>query len=127
MRRTAMSTEPPTSASTRWSMDGPQNPMGRTGLRGRGILGRWGPNHAADPIVSRFKDGKLQFVAIKRGDTGDWAIPGGMVDAGEEISATLKREFTEETLDNVNNEEIESLWSKGVKIYSGYVDDPSEH
>lgn len=33
----------------------PLNPEGRTGLRGRGVLGRWGPNHAADPIVSRWK------------------------------------------------------------------------
>ncbi|KAI6178869.1 Nudix hydrolase domain-containing protein [Aphelenchoides besseyi] len=102
----------------------PRNPMGRTGLQGRGILGKWGPNHAADPIVSRFKNGTLQFVAIKRGDTGEWAIPGGMVDAGEEVSATLKREFTEETLNNVENKEIESLWKKGVQIYKGYVDDP---
>lgn len=33
----------------------PQNPIGRTGLTGRGLLGRWGPNHAADPIVTRWK------------------------------------------------------------------------
>ena len=25
----------------------PRNPVGRTGLVGRGHLGRWGPNHAA--------------------------------------------------------------------------------
>src|SRR6266576_170894 len=39
----------------RYDLDGnyPVNPVGRTGLRGRGILGRWGPNHAADPIVTR--------------------------------------------------------------------------
>uniref|UniRef100_A0A493TA46 Uncharacterized protein n=1 Tax=Anas platyrhynchos platyrhynchos TaxID=8840 RepID=A0A493TA46_ANAPP len=30
-----------------------RNPAGRTGLTGRGLLGRWGPNHAADPIVTR--------------------------------------------------------------------------
>ena len=30
-----------------------RNPGDRRGLRGRGILGRWGPNHAADPIVTR--------------------------------------------------------------------------
>jgi len=64
------------------------NPVGRTGMEGRGLLGRWGPNHAADPIVTRWKrdsEGKvevvkgkprLEFVAIRRKDTGDWAIPG---------------------------------------------------
>lgn len=33
----------------------PLNPEGRTGLKGRGILGKWGPNHAADPVVTRWK------------------------------------------------------------------------
>ena len=32
----------------------PRNPIGRTGITGRGQLGKWGPNHAADPIVTRF-------------------------------------------------------------------------
>ncbi|GMR36646.1 hypothetical protein PMAYCL1PPCAC_06841, partial [Pristionchus mayeri] len=80
----------------------PLNPIGRTGMSGKGILGRWGPNHAADPIVSRIKNGRLQFVAIKRKDTGEWAIPGGMVDPGERVSATLKREFAEEALGGKN-------------------------
>ncbi len=84
----------------------------------RGLLGRYGPNHAADPIVTRFvtcslcvilalpplltfviryplwmtrrwkRDDNnrivvdenfhplLEFVAIKRKDNGEWAIPG---------------------------------------------------
>ena len=32
----------------------PRNPRGRTGMIGRGLLGKWGPNHAADPIVTRY-------------------------------------------------------------------------
>ena len=68
----------------------PLNPEGRTGLRGRGVLGRWGPNHAADPIVTRWQRdeageivhspetgrGILEFVSIERKDGGGWAIPG---------------------------------------------------
>ena len=64
--------------------------MGRTGVRGRGLLGRWGPNHAADPILTRWskdefgnkicnKDSQkpiLQFVAIERAHEKEWAIPG---------------------------------------------------
>jgi ADP-ribose pyrophosphatase len=33
----------------------PRNPRGRKGLRGRGVLYRWGANLAADPIVTRFE------------------------------------------------------------------------
>jgi ADP-ribose pyrophosphatase len=116
----------------------PQNPIGRTGLKGRGILGKCklcysvfvhkyligGPNHAADPIVSRIIDGQLQFVAIQRHDTSEWAIPGGMVDPGEQVSATLKREFTEEALNGVDDKQLDELWSKATPIYKGYVDDP---
>ncbi|CAI2325444.1 unnamed protein product [Caenorhabditis sp. 36 PRJEB53466] len=104
----------------------PLNPIGRTGLAGRGVLGRWGPNHAADPIVSRIADdGHVEFVAIQRRDTGEWAIPGGMVDAGEAVSETLKREFAEEAMNGVVDPEgIERLWSNGKELYRGYVDDP---
>ena len=67
-----------------------QNPYGKTGMRGRGTLGRWGPNEAIDYIVSRFKrdendvilyrEGKplLEFLCIKRPD-GIWALPGNLL------------------------------------------------
>jgi ADP-ribose pyrophosphatase len=108
----------------------PRNPNGRTGMSGRGLLGKYGPNYAADPLVTRkIGDGPIQMVAIKRVDTGDWAIPGGMVDAGEQVSATLKREFTEEAM-NFKGEEfnvaekLDIVFSGGVPVYIGYVNDP---
>ena len=82
-----------------YSSHAPLNPRGRTGMWGRGLLGAWGANHAADPIVTRWSPHdrtKLQMVAIERKDTGEWAIPGGMVDPGESVSATVRREFEEE-------------------------------
>ena len=33
----------------------PQNPAGRTGITGRGVLGRWGPNHAGLTVVTRYR------------------------------------------------------------------------
>lgn len=115
----------------------PLNPFGRTGLRGRGILGRYGPNHAADPIVSTWKrddngvivkheDGKpiLKVLCIQRGDTKEIALPGGMVDAGENVSATLKREFIEEALNGkIQESELDEFFSKNDEIFEGYVDD----
>lgn len=121
----------------------PLNPYGRTGLRGRGVLGRFGPNHAADPIVTKWKrDGNgevimskkglplLEMCIIKRHDCGEWAIPGGMVDPGESVSQTLKREFTEEALNGNNSEELVKVLDEffspenGTEIYRNYVDDP---
>ena len=104
----------------------PLNPRGRTGLRGRGLLGKWGPNHAADPIVTRYQGTQLQMVAIKRKDTGDWAIPGGMVDEGEMVSVTLRREFTEAAVhmkqlnSRLRFEELTAqLFKNGEHVYRG--------
>ena len=56
-----------------------------------------------------------------------------MVDPGETVSATVKREFMEEAMDTTgeridNVREIEqmvsSFFAHGQEIYSGYVDDP---
>ncbi|MCI4384899.1 hypothetical protein PGIGA_G00044020 [Pangasianodon gigas] len=112
----------------------PLNPRGRTGLNGQGLLGRWGPNHAADPIVTRWKQdsaGKrvshavskrpvLQFVSIKRKDCGEWAIPGGMVDPGELVSQTLQREFSEEALNSFQAcpEERKKIYERISKLFS---------
>lgn len=124
----------------------PLNPSGRTGIIGRGILGRWGPNHAADPIVTRWKKYEsehvfhktstkpvLQFVAIQRKDSGEWALPGGMVDTGEVVSSTLKREFMEEAMNLLEKSEedtikikndLEEVFKEGIEVFRGYVDDP---
>jgi ADP-ribose pyrophosphatase len=116
----------------------PINPYGRTGMTGQGDLGRFGPNHAADPIVTRWKKDEagnrvLEFVAIKRGDTGEWAIPGGMVEAGDTVSLTLRKEFGEEALNTLEaspeertkmEEMLRKLFANGTEVYRGYVDDP---
>ena len=79
----------------------PRNPVGRTGMHGRGLLGRYGANFAADPIVTRRKPTDptvLQMVTITRRDTGELAIPGGMVEYDETVNQTLRKEFYEEAL-----------------------------
>ena len=75
----------------------PLNPLGRTGLTGRGFLGRWGPNHATDGLLVRFKDNKLQVVLAYRFRDSQWAIPGGMVDFDENPINAMFREVKEET------------------------------
>mmetsp|Transcript_44114 Transcript_44114/g.142279 ORF Transcript_44114/g.142279 Transcript_44114/m.142279 type:complete len:324 (+) Transcript_44114:450-1421(+) len=114
----------------------PLNPRGRTGMSQRGYLGKWGANHAADPIVTRFDpaSGRLQVAAIVRSDNGVIALPGGMVDAGEIVSATVRREFAEEVLNlpsEAQRSEVTRLLDQlfaggggGKVVYRGYVDDP---
>ncbi|KAJ8959734.1 hypothetical protein NQ314_006158 [Rhamnusium bicolor] len=114
----------------------PLNPEGRTGIKGCGVLGKWGPNHAADPIVTRWKivDNMKQINhSTKLRDCGQWALPGGMVDPGEQVSETLKREFLEEALNGLevskeqstkDAEMIKEFFQVGTEIYKGYVDDP---
>ena len=79
----------------------PLNPRGRTGLRGRGLLGQWGPNHAADPIVTRYhpQTGKLELVVVRREDTGQFAVPGGISNTpgdkwNQKISSTFRTEVS---------------------------------
>ncbi len=95
----------------------PLNPMGPTGLEGRGLLGGWGANFAADPVVTRTnKDGKLELILINRSDTGQLALPGGMVDAGERVTAAVARELGEETSASLD-------FTNAVPVFRGYVDD----
>ncbi len=46
-------------------------------------------------IIPLLPDG--QIVLVKRRDNGKWALPGGMVDWGEDIETTVQRELEEET------------------------------
>eukprot|EP00056_Hartaetosiga_gracilis_P000767 m.40371 g.40371 ORF g.40371 m.40371 type:complete len:247 (-) comp10347_c0_seq4:174-914(-) len=121
----------------------PQNPFGRTGMTGRGVLGKWGVNQAADTVVTRWKrardntilerNGKkvLEFVAVQRVDNNMWAIPGGFVDDGETYAQAQGREFMEEAL-GMSEEEIDEkgvnaihdLFSNGKVVANIYSEDP---
>uniref|UniRef100_A0A8D8TB01 ADP-ribose pyrophosphatase, mitochondrial n=1 Tax=Cacopsylla melanoneura TaxID=428564 RepID=A0A8D8TB01_9HEMI len=123
----------------------PLNPRGRTGVCGRGLLGRWGPNHVSLLIVSRwFRDQKgekvimpstgnplLEFVAVKM--HGQWGIPGGFVQEDESYMQRAQKEFMDEALNASNMTERErKLLAKHMSdgydehahfISRGYIDD----
>lgn len=104
----------------------PRNIAGRTGMTGRGRLGKWGANVAADALVTRaVGSGVFEFVAIQRSDTGLWALPGGMIDSvDEKFEHTAVREFFEEagTLEDMATVG-EIMEREGRITYSGHVDD----
>jgi len=90
---------------------------------GRGTLGKWGPNHAADPVAVMERrvwfHHRAYVLVIQRKDTGLYALPGGMVDPGESASETAIREMQEEAV-QVDAHLIENFFKEdGVVLYSG--------
>ncbi|CAF0859038.1 unnamed protein product [Brachionus calyciflorus] len=84
----------------------PRNPMGRTGVRGRGALLRYGPNHEIMLIVTRWKKQKnkpiyverrklLEFIAVKDNLTGLTKIPGERILGDESKFSVVCRTFME--------------------------------
>ncbi|KRX42918.1 Mitochondrial-processing peptidase subunit alpha [Trichinella murrelli] len=47
----------------------PLNPKGRTGIRGRGTLAYWGPNHAMMTIISRGKGNNKEYYVMRSNRT----------------------------------------------------------
>lgn len=81
------------------------NPVGRTGLRGRGALPRWGPNHYVLFIITRWQRAKvhlvggrgLEVVLMRVFRTDHFSLPGDFV-PGEGKYETLKLLFKPETV-----------------------------
>lgn len=48
-----------------------------------------------------------------------------MVDPGEDVAETVKREFREEaSRDGLDDSIVKRLFANGYKLYQSYVDDP---
>ena len=62
-----------------------------------------------------------QIVLVRRRDTQEWALPGGLIDWGEDIAAAARRELKEETgLELVGEPRL-------VGVYSSIDRDPRMH
>jgi 8-oxo-dGTP diphosphatase len=70
-------------------------------------------------IVPLLPDGRI--VLIRRRDTGEWGLPGGIIDWGEDIPNTVVRELAEET--GLSLVKIRRL----VGVYSSPDRDPRLH
>lgn len=70
-------------------------------------------------IIPVLPDGRI--VLVQRRDNGRWSLPGGIVDWGEDIPSSTKRELAEET--GLNLVKINRL----VGVYSDPERDPRFH
>lgn len=70
-------------------------------------------------MIPILPDGRI--VLIRRRDTGQWGLPGGIVNWGEDIPTTVERELEEET--GLNLVKIHRL----VGVYSAPDRDPRLH
>ncbi|SDI51598.1 ADP-ribose pyrophosphatase YjhB, NUDIX family [Sinosporangium album] len=75
----------------------PVNPCERTGRTGRDQLWHWGEGQAADAVVTAHLAGHRWLLMVERGDGLGWALPGGMIDPGEDPLSAAIRELAEET------------------------------
>jgi hypothetical protein len=125
----------------------PMNPTGRTGLAGRGVLGRYGPNHGLIMLVSRCKrKGRVavrdawdqpvvEYAMLRAAPTpgtgaDGWQSPGGIVmsvpDAIKEQQQTfLKTVLSAKKLPKTDRADITKkmgiLFSNGIVIQSAYA------
>ncbi|KAK0055225.1 transient receptor potential cation channel subfamily M member-like 2, partial [Biomphalaria pfeifferi] len=113
----------------------PRNPMGRTGLRGRGNLYRWGPNPNVKAVISRWKSAaatgqqagskgnekKMEIILSQEGaDVRTVSLPSGIVNYGNNPYSTmcsllLSSLFKEADLDvptNFNEDEMIQYYSQ---------------
>ncbi|HBL13855.1 MAG TPA: NUDIX hydrolase [Cyanobacteria bacterium UBA11162] len=70
-------------------------------------------------VIPILPDGRI--VLIRRRDNGKWGLPGGMVDWGQDIPTTVRRELAEET--GLELVQIRRL----VGVYSAPDRDPRIH
>ncbi|XP_033748450.1 transient receptor potential cation channel subfamily M member-like 2 [Pecten maximus] len=111
----------------------PRNPIGRTGIVGRGCLPVWGPNHKKRLIVTRWatdttgkqmiRKGKrlFQFISWKRKLNGDWTI------YPDHSTEKIDQSTAKGLIPNVSVKPVdilESMFLKGQEVYLGYVDSP---
>lgn len=126
----------------------PLCPLGRTGISGRGIHLRWGPNHQVIACISRFKgtehggeavlseSGKkiLQVLMKPSADRVDpgWACPGGLLDPGVNFSeavamhvaaaATSRGGLLFTASKRTGAEELAAVCATGTELFRGVAD-----
>ncbi|KRY40799.1 putative nudix hydrolase 6 [Trichinella spiralis] len=106
----------------------PQNPKGRSGLRGRGELFRWGPNHYVQYVISRGVNVR-EYLVVNSDDKKNVIFPGEFVDNSRNITFPpmllnfIESNLSEKYPENVVQEIIENALKNRILRYHGYYAD----
>lgn len=130
----------PRCAAARYDIDPesklPRNPRGRTGVVGRGVHSRYGPNHSAIALVSRWlqsdgpgnSPGILEVLVLKKRLGSCWSLPEASVGVHERAAEAASRAILEQCLDSTDPASA-ATWSNAaplsVEVYAGPVPDDS--
>ncbi len=76
----------------------PLHPRGRTGIAGRGLLGRWGANPAVSAVIMRYDMSRNAIeVLLGKNEQGDFLwLPKGFVPKGTEAGVAIRDVITRE-------------------------------
>lgn len=113
----------------------PLNPNGRTGLRGRGKLWRWGPNHSVKVVISRWKRYKsdsfikvndkrvMEVIIIQKRATGELTLPEGKEYGHLSLYSAVCKKFLDKVLGQ-KNAEIDEQMSENqmVEFFEQFVE-----
>lgn len=125
----------------------PQNPMGRCGIRGKGALPRWGPNHYIYIIITRWQKSKMSIaggkgleVIVMKNEKNQITLPGSFVAAENQYQAIINLfkvdkdskwqnkddmlQFFQACIPSEKSSDSESPGMKGQQLQLGYMDDP---
>ena len=83
----------PESAESLSAAERALNPRGRTGIAGRGLLGRWGSNPMVGAVAVRSggTTGDLDLLLGRIGEGGELSLPTGFVATGETHETAMAR------------------------------------
>ena len=112
----------------------PVNPYRNNSAIGRGKLGKWGPNHAADLVVTTDFESGIFVLVVFRSELEQMipALPGGMIEIQkttgllESSTHTAERELFEEAIDLETTDpeavnKLKKLIRESKMLYCGVV------
>ena len=107
----------------------PLNPAGRTGIAGRGLLGRWGVNPAVSAVIARIDGDRVEILVGRRGGPESLWLPRRFLLPGEEPLEGLWRMIMELTgyraaIDQALDRFI-GFFEADV-LYQGIINDPCQ-